>query len=182
VSGSPSRTPAAERLRLDVAQRVHSTAVRLLRLVRLQDAKTGVGPARLSALSVLVFGGPRTLGELAAAEGVKAPTMSRIAEALVESGLVRRRRPAADRRTVRLDATEAGRKLMLAARDRRVGLLAGLLSDLSANELEALAEASRLLAGVLEHRCGRRQGDVGHAHRPVRPVASSFGPRFRLGN
>jgi hypothetical protein len=47
---------------------------------------------------------------------------------------------------------------MLAARDRRVGLLAGLLSDLSANELEALAEASRLLAGVLEHRRGKAPG------------------------
>ena len=61
-----------------VADRLHSAAIHLLRRVRQQDVATGEGPARLSALSVLVFGGPKTLGELAAAEQVKPPTMSRI--------------------------------------------------------------------------------------------------------
>ena len=63
---------------LAVADRLHSAAIHLLRRVRKQDVATGEGPARLSALSVLVFGGPKTLGELAAAEQVKPPTMSRI--------------------------------------------------------------------------------------------------------
>ena len=65
-----------------IADRLHSAAIHLLRRVRKQDAATGEGPARLSALSVLVFGGPMTLGQLAAAEQVKPPTMSRIVTGL----------------------------------------------------------------------------------------------------
>jgi DNA-binding MarR family transcriptional regulator len=139
-----------------VAQLVHASALRLLRLLRQEDAATGVGPARLSALSVLVFGGPRTLGELAAVEGVRAPTMSRIVGALVDGGLVRRRRPPGDRRTVMVAATAAGRKLMLAGRDRRVARLVQLLKETSTSQLATLAEASSLLAGVLERRSLRR--------------------------
>jgi DNA-binding MarR family transcriptional regulator len=60
------------------ADRLHSAAIHLLRRVRQQDTASGVGPAQLSALSVLVFAGPKTLGDLAAAEQVKPPTMSRV--------------------------------------------------------------------------------------------------------
>src|SRR5262245_51124857 len=73
---------------VSVADRLHSAAIHLLRRVRKQDIATGEGPARLSALSVLVFGGPKTLKELAAAEQVKPPTMSRIVAGLVRSHLV----------------------------------------------------------------------------------------------
>ncbi len=72
----PKKSPLLETSA--VADRLHSAAIHLLRRVRKQDAATGEGPARLSALSVLVFGGPMTLGQLAAAEQVKPPTMSRI--------------------------------------------------------------------------------------------------------
>ena len=66
-----------------IADRLHSAAIHLLRRVRKQDAATGEGPARLSALSVLVFGGgPMTLGQLAQAEQVRPPTMSRIVSGL----------------------------------------------------------------------------------------------------
>src|SRR5215467_3653638 len=71
-----------------IADRLHSTAIHLLRRVRKQDVATGEGPARLSALSVLVFGGPKTLKELAAAEQVKPPTMSRIVAGLARSRLI----------------------------------------------------------------------------------------------
>src|SRR5258708_32539206 len=70
-----------------LADRLHSAAIHLLRRVRSQDTVTGEGPARLSALSVLVFSGPKTLGELAAAEQVKPPTMSRIVAGLERSRL-----------------------------------------------------------------------------------------------
>jgi len=71
---------------LVVADRLHSAAIHLLRRVRKQDVATGEGPARLSALSVLVFGGQKTLSELAAAEQVKPPTMSRIVAGLARNG------------------------------------------------------------------------------------------------
>ena len=74
----------------DLADRLHSAAIHLLRLVRVQDAATGVAPARLSALSVIVFGGPVSLNDLARAEQVRPPTMSRIVDALEAEGLARR--------------------------------------------------------------------------------------------
>src|ERR687885_353396 len=93
-----------------VADRLHSAAVHLLRLLRREDARSGLSAPRLSALSVLVFGGARTLGELAAAEQVRPPTMTRIAQSLVEDGYATRAADPADRRVVRLSATAKGRR------------------------------------------------------------------------
>lgn len=133
---------------LEVAEAVHSVAIRVLRIVRVEDAKAGIGPAQLSALSVLVFAGPRTLGELAAAEQVKPPTMSRIVQALVEQGLADRVSSSDDRRAVSVAATARGRKLLLAGRDRRVQALAKRCEKLSPNDLKVLAKAAKLLAEI----------------------------------
>src|SRR5260370_28081290 len=74
-----------------VADLLHSAAIHLLRTVRARDQRMGIGPAQLSALSVLVFGGPRSLKELADAEQVRPPTMSRIVTRLVPVGLARKK-------------------------------------------------------------------------------------------
>src|SRR5439155_25375573 len=97
---------------VEAAERFHSAAINALRHVRREDPATGVSPARLSTLSVLVFGGPRTLGELAAAEQVRPATMTRIAQSLVAEGYARRKRDPADGRVVRLSATAKGRRVM----------------------------------------------------------------------
>src|ERR671928_1753148 len=96
---------------LDAADRFHSAAIHALRHVRRADPASGLSAARLSAMSVLVFGGPRTLGELAAAEQVRPATMSRIAQSLVEDGYARRERDPADGRVVRLSTTAKGRRV-----------------------------------------------------------------------
>src|ERR1700752_3152047 len=96
---------------LAVADQLHSAAIHLLRRLRVRDLASGIGPAQLSALSVLVFGGPRALGELAKAEQVRPPTMSRVVAGLERSKLVRRH-PTEDARRVRLEATPKGIKLM----------------------------------------------------------------------
>ena len=95
---------------VEAADRFHSAAIHALRQVRREDPATGLSTARLSALSVLVFGGPRTLGELAAAEQVRPATMTKIAQSLVEDGHARRRADPADGRVVRLSATAKGRR------------------------------------------------------------------------
>src|SRR5436305_5858136 len=95
----------------EVADRLHSAAIHLLRHVRKQDTKTGEGPARLSALSVLVFGGPMTLGQLAAAEQVRPPTMTRIVTGLERSGLAERVQDEEDARRVKIHATAEGANL-----------------------------------------------------------------------
>src|SRR5689334_17688709 len=111
----------------DLADRLHSAAIHLLRLVRGQDAATGVGPARLSALSVIVFGGPVSLNDLARAEQVRPPTMSRIVDALESDGLARRRTNPQDRRAVVIEATQKGAQILKEGRRRRVELLAAHL-------------------------------------------------------
>src|SRR5712671_4482893 len=103
----------------ELADRLHSTAIHLLRQVRVQDAATGIAPARLSALSVLVFGGPVSLNGLARAEQVRPPTMSRIVDALESDGLVRRRTNEQDRRAVVIEATEKGAAILWQGRKRR---------------------------------------------------------------
>jgi DNA-binding MarR family transcriptional regulator len=135
---------------LTVADRLHSAAIHLLRRVRKQDAATGEGPARLSALSVLVFGGPKTLGELAAAEQVKPPTMSRIVAGLVRSRLVTVATDPADARRMRIRATAKGTRLLQKGRERRIADLAVHLETLTPRELSTLSEAVKILQRLLE--------------------------------
>lgn len=137
---------APERRR--VAERLHSAALHLLRRLREVDAEAEIGPSRLSVLSILVFGDSSTIGELAAAEQVKASTMSKLVQGLEELGLVSRS-AAEDRRSVILRATPAGRKLLLRARDRRLDLFSGMLERADARDLETLSEAAETIERLL---------------------------------
>ena len=134
--------------RREAADRLHSAAIHLLRRVRARDRASGVGPAQLSALSVLVFGGPRSLGELAEAEQVKPPTMSRIVAGLERSGLVRRR-ATQDKRRVRLEPTARGARILQRGRERRVAALADALDTLEPGEVGRLREMAELLERVI---------------------------------
>jgi DNA-binding MarR family transcriptional regulator len=133
-----------------VADGLHSAAIHLLRRVRKQDAATGEGPARLSALSVLVFGGPMTLGQLAAAEQVRPPTMTRIVTGLEKTGLARRKPDPTDARRVRIFPTAKGVRLLQRGRQRRIEYLARHLERLDDQELRALRKAVQILERVLE--------------------------------
>jgi len=132
-----------------VATRLHSVAIHLLRRLRREDEALGISAARLSALSVVGFGGPRTLGELAAAEQVRPPTMTRIVAALERAGLVERVRDATDGRIVRIAATPRGRALLAAGRDRRTSRLAARLDTLPPDDLATLDRAGVLLEALL---------------------------------
>jgi DNA-binding MarR family transcriptional regulator len=135
---------------LTLADHLHSAAIHLLRRVRRQDTATGEGPARLSALSVLVFGGPKTLKELAAAEQVKPPTMSRIVAGLERSRLVSVTTDSEDSRRMIIRPTAKGTRLLHEGRQRRVADLAGHLEKLSAADRAALAEAVEILRAMLQ--------------------------------
>ena len=127
----------------EVADRLHSAAIRLLRAVRKADAASGISGAQLSALSVLVFGGAQTLGSLAAIEQVKPPTMSQLVGALEARGLVVRR--PLDRRSIEVAVTDKGRRLMEAGRKRRLARLARSLEGLAPSKLALLDEAARII-------------------------------------
>jgi len=136
----------SSRMSLQAAEALHAGAIRVLRLVRAEDAQAGIGPAQLSALSVLVFLGEKTVGELAALEQVRPPTMSRIVDGLVQKKLVERVGSSSDRRAVRITATPAGRKLLLAGKARRVRALAKRFEGLTRDEVETLHMAAQLMA------------------------------------
>ena len=132
--------------RRDVADKLHSAAIHLLRYARKQDILSQEGPARLSALSVLVFGGgPMTVGQLASAEQVKPPTMSRIVTGLKESGLVRTEGDAEDARRIRVHATPKGERLLQEARERRIQALTEMLEGVTAGQTEILREAAEII-------------------------------------
>ena len=132
--------------RTAVADALHSAAIHLLRGVRKEDVQTGIGPARLSALSVLVFAGPMRLTDLARIEQVKPPTMTKVVAGLEVAGLVRRRLDADDGRAVKLEATARGTKLLQNGRRRRVARLAAALETLERHEVDVLDRA----AGIIE--------------------------------
>ncbi len=138
-------SPEAE----EIADRIHSAAIHLLRKLRREDAASGLNAPRLSALSVAVFAGPLTLGELAAAEQVRPPTMTRIVDALQAQGLIARGKSASDGRIVRIAATPAGRKLLLAGRRRRVGALSRQVAALSAKQRAVLSNGIEVLKKVV---------------------------------
>src|ERR671935_2609190 len=142
-------SPRMSKRNLDAADRFHSAAIHALRHVRRDDPATGLSAARLSALSVLVFGGPRTLGELAGAEHVRPATMTRIVQALEQDGLVRRESDPDDGRVRRLHATAKGERVLWRGRERRVANLASLLSSLSADEVAQVRHAADLVERAL---------------------------------
>ena len=137
-----------------VADRLHSAAIHLLRRLRLEDAASGLTAPRLSALSVIVFGGPLTLGALAAAEQVRPPTMSRIVAALEPAGLVERSPHPTDGRQVLISATPVGRRLLDEGRSRRTASLAQRLATIPETDVAMLERAAALierLARAPEH-------------------------------
>jgi DNA-binding MarR family transcriptional regulator len=132
-----------------LADQLHSAAIHLLRKLRREDAASGLNAPRLSALSVVVLAGPVTLGDLAAAEQVRPPTMTRIVDALVQQGLVAKKRNADDGRSTLIHATAAGKKLLMQGRERRVRALAVQIAALDARERAALGEAAEILKRVI---------------------------------
>lgn len=151
-NGVPHDRPVAR-----LADVLHSLAVHLHRVLRRADSEGGVSPAQLSALWALVHGGHRTARELAEAEQVSAPTMTRLVQGLEAMRLVARAPDPFDRRAVRIIATRRGRALLRAQRARATVELGDRVRALPLAELEALASATELIAELLR----LQRGDPG---------------------
>lgn len=129
----------------DLADKIHSAAIHLLRRVRVEDRASGLSPPRLSALSVLVFAGPQTISGLAQIEQVTAPTMSRLVKDMEYGGLVSRKRDRSDERVAWIRVTKKGEQLMWQGRQRRIVALAKALDKISIKERKTLGRAAELL-------------------------------------
>lgn len=134
----------------DIATRLNSLSIHLVRRSRTADTALGVPPGQLSALSVLVFGGTRTIAQLADAEQVASPTMSRIVDGLEQASLAVRQPHPHDARATLVRATAKGRRVMARGRQRRVELITGLLDRLSDEDLDSVARAVDALARALD--------------------------------
>ena len=132
----------------ETADLLHSASIQILRRIRSADEITGLSGPRLSVLSVIVFRGPLSIGDLAAAEQVRPPTISRMVKDLDYEGLVRRRSLATDRRVQLVSATAAGRRLLERGRRQRVEELSALLAALSERQRKTVRAAAKLLLGI----------------------------------
>lgn len=140
--GGQGKPGAAE---LEVADRLHSAAIHLLRRLRVEDEQSGLSSPQLSALSVIVFGGPITMGDLAIAEQVRPPTISRLVQYLESEALVKRKRDTDDARVQRVIATAKGKRLLQEGRERRVARLAEQISRLPAAQRRSLVRTVSIL-------------------------------------
>jgi DNA-binding MarR family transcriptional regulator len=152
VGAEGNSRPAGEVSAFELADRLHSAAIHLLRRLRREDTAAGLSAPHLSALSVIVFRGPISLGELAQAEQVRPPTMTRVVAALERAGLVERSTDPADRRVVAIRGTERGSAVLSEGRLRRVEVLTRDLEKLAGGERLALAEALEVLERVVGSR------------------------------
>ncbi len=140
---TPSCSPL-DRLAVDLRVSLLRTARRL----RAQKSVDDLTDGQFSVLAQLVNGGPRHPGELADAEHVRPPSMTRTIAALADAGLVSRTDHPATGRQVLVAVTDAGRDVVLetgpAGRvaERR-------LEDLSPAERATLAEAAAILTRVI---------------------------------
>jgi len=108
----------------------------------------GLTPPRASALSVLVFRGSLTMSQLAEAEQVRRPTITRLVDGLERRGLVRRVSHAGDGRVQLVEATAAGRLLLQKGRARRVERLRGGIAHLGEEDQQVLARAAELMEAL----------------------------------
>jgi DNA-binding MarR family transcriptional regulator len=134
---------------LEVADHLHSASIHLLRRLRQADVALGVSGRKLSALSVLVFGGPQTLGALARLERVRVPTMSKLVDELAREGLIARKTKPGDRRAILLEVTPRGLELLQEGRGLRVRHLAEQLDRLTPQDLETVRGAVAILERLL---------------------------------
>jgi DNA-binding MarR family transcriptional regulator len=132
----------------DLAARLEAAAMRIRRRGRRAGSATGLSSPRLSALAAIARLGPVSLARLAEAEQVSAPTMTRLVEALVRAGLALREPDPANRRRVRITATDAAPAALrgsLAGGDA----LARRLERVAESEMRALQRGVEILERVL---------------------------------
>lgn len=118
------------------------------RRVKAERGDAGLPDPQFNVLAMLHAHGAMTPGQLAEAERIQPPSMTRTVNCLVELGLVAKTEHPTDGRQVLVDLTEAGRAEVHETRRRRDAWLTGRLSQLTADERHRLGEAVELLRRI----------------------------------
>ncbi|GHG43464.1 MarR family transcriptional regulator [Sinomonas cellulolyticus] len=113
----------------------------LVRRLRTVYAAGQISQSAASTLARLRDEGPLRITDLAHAEGVSQPAMTQLVARLEGEGLLARRVPEGDRRSVLVDVSAAGRDVLEARRAQRVEFLQDLLAGLDRSDWAAIAAA-----------------------------------------
>jgi len=151
TAADPHQAEVGDRELSDVslANALRPAVMRLARRLRqMRDDSLELNSNQLSAMAVLLNSGDLPMGELAAAEKMQPPSMTRIVNGLEERGLVTRSADQHDRRSSRVSLTESGRQILLADRRRRDQWLARRIAELEPEEHEVLRQCVRILEKV----------------------------------
>ena len=143
--------PAAVASTIELADELRLTVGRLARRIR-QQSTLGLTPSQYSALVSIDQLQPVRLGDLAAAEGVSAPTVTKVVNLLEVAGLVEREVDASDRRSSFVRLTEAGKETLSRIRTERTAFLRQRLDELSPAQRELLVKALPALAALADAR------------------------------
>ena len=142
---APPRTDAA------LASELRAAVMRLRRrLASERDPHNDLSIGQMTVLGLLQRLGDQSVGELARAEKVQPPSMTRTVNCLVEQGFAVRRAHESDGRQVVVSLTEAGRAAVLADRRRRDAWLAQRLRELGPEDRAVLREAAPILAALAQ--------------------------------
>lgn len=133
----------------ELASRLRLAVTRMARRLR-QQGDPALSPSLVAALSTIERLGPLTPSELAEAERVQRPTVTRVAARLVDAGLVQRTSDEHDARVARLAVTAEGRRVLKALRTRKTAYLARRLERLDAEDRAALERAAEVLERLLD--------------------------------
>ena len=129
-----------------LASQLRVSVMRLARRLRNErDPENALGVGAISVLGVLLRHGESTIGQLAAQERVRPPSMTRTVNCLVEDGYAVRRPSETDGRSTLVDISERGRQILLADRRRREAWLARQLKDLTPEERDLLRQVAPLI-------------------------------------
>lgn len=129
----------------DLARSVRNSVARLTRRMRAERASTDLSLTQLGVLGTLTRRGPSTIGELAGAENVQPPSMTRTVNCLADLGLVRREPHQTDRRQVVVHLSAEAERVLTEDRKRKDAWLARRLAELSPDERRLLRQAAPIL-------------------------------------
>jgi len=128
-----------------LASELRLGVMRLARRLRLERSDDAMSLNQLAVMGTLERHGRLTVGQLAAHEKVRPPSMTRTVACLQESGHVQRSPHETDGRQVVVELTEVGRARVLADRRRRDAWMAQRLKELTKAERDVLRAAAPIL-------------------------------------
>ena len=132
----------------ETAARLRRSVTRLNRRLR-QNSLADVSPAQASMLATIEKLSKPTLGDLAKAEQIQPPSVTRLVQSLVDANLCTRTVDENDRRAQRVELTALGRKELQSIRRKKTVWLSSRLEELSASDQKKAAELATLLEKIL---------------------------------